>query len=112
MTNVVDALRAAANLSSEYQPPCWLEQSPDLPPHEILPCSNGLLHLPEKILLPPSSLFFCQHALDYPFDADALDPENWLQFLDQLWGGNNLLARFSGTPSKYVLNSDISRISR
>ncbi|MCH7688335.1 MAG: hypothetical protein IH899_16915, partial [Planctomycetes bacterium] len=40
--NVLDALRAAANVPSTVAPPAWLEYTPDLPPHEIVACTNGL----------------------------------------------------------------------
>lgn len=87
VSNLLDALKAASNLPASVIAPSWLEYVPDLcpDPSEILACKNGLLHLPTLELLPPTPTYFCHNALDYPFDADALDPVNWLRFLEQLW---------------------------
>lgn len=85
VNEVIDALKATANLPEDYAAPCWLDETPDLPPDEILSCTNGLLHLPERNLLPPTPLFFSHNAVDYAYDPDALDPEGWLKFLDDLW---------------------------
>jgi putative DNA primase/helicase len=92
VNNVLDALKAAANLPSTVTAPAWLtdEHVPDLtlPPHEILACDNGLLHLPSLALLAHTPLFFSRNALDYGFDPDVPDPEAWLRFLDDLWAND------------------------
>ena len=83
--NVGDALKAETNLPKSLTAPAWLEQVPDLPASEIIACRNGLLHLPTRALMPRTPLFYSHNALDFDCDADAPDPEAWLQFLDDLW---------------------------
>ncbi len=85
VNNVLDALRAVANVPNTINPPAWLEHTPDLPPDEILACANGLLHLPTRQLLPPSPIFFSHNAVDFAYDPHAPAPEGWGRFLDDLW---------------------------
>jgi putative DNA primase/helicase len=51
----------------------------------MLPCRNGLLHLPTGKLLPPTPRFFSPNALDYDYDPNAPEPRLWLRFLAELW---------------------------
>jgi len=85
VTNVLDALRAASHLEGSIAAPAWLEQVPDLPADEIVACSNGLLHLPMRMLLPHTPAFFTYNALDFAFERAAPEPRQWLAFLRQLW---------------------------
>jgi putative DNA primase/helicase len=85
VNDLVDALRSAAFLSGEFAAPAWLEETADLEPRDILSCTNGLLHLPSRQLMPHTAAFFTHNALDYPFAADARAPAAWLAFLGQLW---------------------------
>jgi hypothetical protein len=85
VANVIDALKAAANLDSATVPPAWLDETAGLPPAELIACTNGLLHLSTRRLTRHSPSFFNQNALEFPHDPDALDPVEWLRFLDTLW---------------------------
>ncbi len=110
VNNVRDALKAVANLPSTITAPAWLtdEHVPDmtLPPHEILACRNGLLHLPSIELLPHTPLFFSRNALDYNYDPDALDPEAWLRFLDDLWADDPQVVDTLQEIFGYLLTND------
>ena len=86
VAETLDALRAAAHLSSETTPPAWLEQVCDLPPFEIVPCRNGLLHLPEMQLLGHDPDYFATSALPVAFDPFAPEPAEWVAFLQSVWG--------------------------
>ena len=86
VNNVLDALRAAANLPTSITAPAWLEEGSDLPaPAEIVSCQNGLLHLPTLELLPATPNFFGLNAVEFPYLTDAPEPVQWLKFLNQLW---------------------------
>lgn len=85
VNDVIDALKAETNLPRTITEPAWLEPMPDYPASEILACKNGLLHTPSEMLLSLTPLFFSHHALTFAHDADAGDPKQWLDFLDQLW---------------------------
>lgn len=84
--NVAAALKAVCNLPANIEAPTWLaEAEGQLPPHELLPVRNGLLHLPSGRLVQPSPVFFCMNASEVTFDPRAPDPREWLDFLDQIW---------------------------
>ena len=80
-----DALKAVANVPSEQAPPVWLDGRDGPPPHELVSCTNGLLHLPTRQLQPHTPLLFGLHALGYAYQPDALEPVEWLRFLNELW---------------------------
>ncbi len=86
--DVLDAVRAVSNLPASLSAPAWLGPvAATAPaPKELLPCANGLLHLPTLDLEPPTPAFFTHNALGFAYDPDAPDPEGWLRFLDDLWG--------------------------
>ena len=82
---VLDALRAAAQLDASIEPPAWLNDANGPPAHELVACANGLLHLPSRMLLPHTPVYFNHNALDFAHDPDAPEPRQWLKFLRQLW---------------------------
>ena len=85
INDLIDALRACVGITSEHEPPVWLDERANPPASEIIAMQNGLLHLPARRLLPHTPGFFVHHALAFPFVADAPLPVRWLAFLRQLW---------------------------
>ena len=85
VSNVLDALKAAANIPKNVTAPAWLDHTPDLPPDQILSCRNGLLFLPTREVMPRTPTFYVHNGLSFNYDANAPDPVSWLRFLDDLW---------------------------
>jgi putative DNA primase/helicase len=88
VNNVLDALKAGANLDSGIRAPAWINQAP-VPAAEILPCHNGLLHLPSGQLFPHTPEYFGHDVLEFNYDINAPTPSQWLSFLNALWSGDN-----------------------
>jgi putative DNA primase/helicase len=84
VANVLDALQACSHLSASVAAPAWLAEAKTAAT-EMVAMSNGLLHLPTRILMPHTPSFFTHHALPFEFDPAAPRPRRWLQFLDELW---------------------------
>lgn len=86
VTDVVDAVRAVANVPGAISAPSWLAGS-DLRPaaDQILPCANGLFHLPTGDLLQHTPEFFGFNCLPFDLDQNAPAPTEWLKFLDSIW---------------------------
>jgi len=84
VSNVLDALRAEAFISSRKSLPLWLYDS-DIPAHEVLSCQNGLLYLPTLNLINHTPAFFGYESLPFGYDPEAGVPTKWLKFLKQLW---------------------------
>ncbi len=87
VSDVLDALRAASQLSGLTRAPAWLgEDTTGLPPaDEIISCKNGLLHLPTGDLFPHTPSFYATSALSYAYDEKAPEPVRWNKFLSDLW---------------------------
>jgi putative DNA primase/helicase len=88
VANVLEALAAVTQLPYSAIPPSWLDAAPHLPAAEFLPCANGLLHLPTRVLMPATPAFFGLNAVQYPYDAIAPAPEAWLKFLGSIWSND------------------------
>ncbi len=56
------AIDAVSHLSDRRAMPFWIDDgsgaSTNLPPEELAPMANGLLHVPTRTLHPPTPLFF------------------------------------------------------
>jgi putative DNA primase/helicase len=110
VNDVVDALMAATNLRSSFQPPCWLlPGKPSIAPTEIIACKNGLLHIPTRKLLPHTPVFFTRTALPYRHDPRASQPTEWFKFLDSLWGSDTAAKDTLQEMLGYLLTSETSQ---
>jgi putative DNA primase/helicase len=85
VANVAEALAAATQLPSTVKPPAWLDDKARPAANELVACTNGLLHLPTRKLLPHSPAFFSLNALEFAYDQEAGEPAEWLKFLSQVW---------------------------
>ena len=114
--DVTQALTDICLLSAKDCPalPSWITPTPPWPANEVLPTRNDLVHLPSFVAgkpatVPPTPLFFSTSCLDYDFEPDASKPEEWLKFLDQVWGTDTqsiaLLQEWIG----YLLTPDTSQ---
>ena len=92
VANVLEQLKAQAELPSDVEPPAWLGAPPaDWQPSDLLAARNGIFHLlgiaenKAPYHLPLTPQLFVTNSLDYDVTLDAPKPERWLQFLDELW---------------------------
>lgn len=96
--NLVDALRALANLPEAIEAPCWMLpeavespswlQAHDTKPSEIIACRNGLLNTRTGELMDSTPCFFTLNQLDFDYVADASPPPAWLHFLHEIFDGD------------------------
>jgi putative DNA primase/helicase len=86
VNQALEAIRNHVHLpAAEFEPPCWLDERTDPPPHELIPCRNGNLHVPTGRLLPPDPALFVTSAVNFDYDAKAPYPEHWHTFLGGLF---------------------------
>jgi putative DNA primase/helicase len=85
IADVLDALHAVVFVESRPDAPLWIDgrDTPRAP--EIVAMTNGLLHVPTRILHAHTMHYFNHHALPFAFDPKAPTPTRWLAFLDELW---------------------------
>jgi putative DNA primase/helicase len=107
--NVAAAFKAVCNLPGHVEAPAWLgDAQGKLPPHELLPVRNGLLHLPSGRLAKPSPAFFCMNASDVMFDPSAPEPKEWLRFLGLIWPDDPQAIETLQDIFGYLLSADTS----
>ena len=110
--DVLDALKAAANLSHRAVPavPAWIDrQAGDPDPRSVIPVRNGLVHVDTGELMEPTPRLFVPYALPFDYAPDAAPPVAWLEFLASLWGDDqesiDTLQEWLG----YLLTADTSQ---
>ncbi len=109
MNHFVDAVRSFTY--DGRQAPAWLCELDRLPdPAQVLAAPNGLIHLrPDataELFEEPSPLFYSPNALDYPFNADAPPPREWLRFLATVWPADPESVRLLQEWAGYILTAD------
>ena len=73
--NVLDALKAEALVNRSMPVPGWIgDDHPKIDARDVLPCANGLLHLPSRKLYLPTPAFFSPWGLDYDYDRGTAVP--------------------------------------
>lgn len=90
--DVVDALKAVANLSHRLvpAPPAWVGRvAGDPDPRVVIPTRNGLVHVDTGALTPATPRLFVPYSLPFDYAPDAEAPLAWLRFLVSLWGDDS-----------------------
>ncbi len=77
--SLTDTMRAQA-LQNKSAEPGWLDGRKD----RVIPCSNGLLRLNDRILLEHTPDYFGLYCLPFAYDARARAPR-FEQFLEEAW---------------------------
>jgi putative DNA primase/helicase len=90
VSDVAHALTSLTILPNTIEAPAWISGDGPFQASEILPCRNGLIHLPSLVagkpyLTPPTPRFFSRNCLDFDFQIDAPPPSLWLKFLGDAW---------------------------
>lgn len=109
VNGALESLRAHTHLPATITPPVWLTKNDDrLPARELLACKSLNLHLPTMTIVPTTPDLFVTSALDFDYQMEPDAPEEWIRFLEQLWGDDlesvSLLQEWMG----YCLTGDTS----
>ena len=106
VNQVMDALRAEANLPNRVTAPAWLDGNDELPADALISCRNGLLSRRDRELLDPTPHFWTHNALDFDFDYDPPDPKGWFDFLESIWGDDPKAIKALQEIFGYMLTAD------
>ena len=66
--DVQDALAAEVQLPEAVRAPAWIDARAKCWTRRYFACSNGLLHLPTRTLLPHTPIFFSVNAVEYAYE--------------------------------------------
>ncbi|MEU2722736.1 DNA primase family protein [Streptomyces smyrnaeus] len=83
ISNLLDALTALTLLPTDIDAPAWIGdvERDDGP---LVACTNGILRIRDRELLPLSPEFFNLVSVPFAYDPDARAPA-WERFLSQIW---------------------------
>ncbi|WP_240118026.1 phage/plasmid primase, P4 family [Streptomyces sp. MUM 2J] len=86
ISNLLDALGAITLLPTDTDAPAWLHDADACEPDggPIVACTNGLLRIRDRALLPHTPDFFNLVSVPFAYDPNATAP-TWEGFLSQLW---------------------------
>jgi putative DNA primase/helicase len=81
-------------LKTDYLPdttdaPVWMSNYCKPPADELVACRNGLLHLPTGAMHGHSDELFALNAVEYAHDPDAPAPQAWMNFLADIFEGDD-----------------------
>lgn len=85
VSNIIDTLAMPCPVHRDA--PCWLDEEPHPAPWDLVSFQNGILHLPDLVLAPPTPTFFTLTAMPYMWDDTATCPR-WLAFLEEIFPGD------------------------
>jgi putative DNA primase/helicase len=108
VANLLEALAAVTHLPPTIQPPTWLDDGEHLDPRALVVTENGILHLPDRRLLPHDPRLFVRHSVPFAYDPAAPVPSRWLAFLDELWQDDPDSVALLGEMFGYALWGDTS----
>jgi putative DNA primase/helicase len=100
--DLLDALAAIVLLPEMVAMPAWLNGRGYS--GLIVSAANGLLDVARGELIPHDPAFFNCTSVPFDFDPDALDPERWDAFLEDLWGDDQDSINALGEWFGYVIS--------
>ena len=87
ISNLLDAVAALCYLPASVEQPTWIGGADDRG-DRIVSCTNGLLNVVHRKLLPHDPRFFTATSVAFDYAPGAAAPTRWLGFLDALWGSD------------------------
>ncbi len=111
--DALQALEAITRVPAHLSPPCWIGAGP--PAAEIVPCRNGLVHVPAFLagragsFIPATPRFLNCARVEFDFDPRAPAPVEWLKFLESIWPGEADSVACLQEWFGYLLTPDTSR---
>jgi putative DNA primase/helicase len=105
--DLLDALAAIVLLPDTVAMPTWLDVEVDGGP--FVSVANGLLDLSTRELRSHDPRFFNSTSVPFGYDPDALDPERWEQFLEDLWGDDHASKETLGEWFGYVISGRLDQ---
>ncbi len=110
--DIMDALKHRPQVAISQIDRGWLigpDKDADPPANEIVPCRNGLLHVPTGKLLAPTPRFFTRNALAFDYNPAAAKPMRWLKFLQELFRSQPEMIDLVQEMMGYLLTPDTSQ---
>jgi P4 family phage/plasmid primase-like protien len=105
----IAALKAERHLLPSIEQACWLDGRDGPDPDELIPFKNGIYDLRAGKLLPPDPMLFTSNAVGLDYDPNSAEPENWKEFLKQIYDGEQDQIDALQEMYGYCMSADVSQ---
>ncbi|WP_204801897.1 DNA primase family protein [Mycobacterium riyadhense] len=87
IANVLEAMAAIGYLSTDIDPPVWIDahSAAKTPADQIISCTNGLLDLSTRELMDHTPAYYNVVSVPFGYDPAAAQPTAWQEFLASVW---------------------------
>jgi putative DNA primase/helicase len=87
VANVLEAMEAIGHLSTDIDPPSWIDlhSAAETAAGQVISCTNGLLDLSTRTVHDHTPALFNVVSVPFDYQADVPDPVAWLEFLASVW---------------------------
>jgi putative DNA primase/helicase len=104
-----EALKAVGHVVPTVEQPHWLDGRMGPDPADLICFPNGILNLRSNQFTPPDPMLFTPHGVGFDYDPNAPAPIEWLNFLDQIFNGEQDQITSLQEAFGYCLSSDVSQ---
>ena len=105
----INALRAVGHVLPTIEQPYWLDGRTGPDPAQLICFPNGILNLSTNQFMPPGPMLFTSHGVAFDYDPNAPEPIEWLEFLKQVYDGEQDQIDSLQETFGYCVSSDVSQ---
>jgi len=112
VADTMDGTAAISHTAEHVSMPSWVPARPGPAASEFVSVKNGLLHIGTEQLHDHDPAMFNGVSVPFAYDPSAIEPELWLEFLEQLWPDDPASIRALQEFMGYVLSgrTDLQKI--
>ena len=104
-----EALKAIGHVEPDVEQPHWLDGRAEPHPADLICFPNGILNINSNQFTPPDPMLFTPHGVGFDYNPNAAAPTQWLNFLDQIFDGEQDQIGSLQEMFGYCLSSDVSQ---
>jgi P4 family phage/plasmid primase-like protien len=104
-----EALKAIGHVVPTVEQPHWLDGRGGPDPADLICFPNGILNISSNQFMPPDPMLFTPHGVGFDYNPNAAAPVEWLNFLDQVFIGEQDQIAALQEMFGYCLSSDVSQ---
>jgi P4 family phage/plasmid primase-like protien len=104
-----EALKAIGHVIPTVEQPHWLDGRAGPNPADLICFPNGILNINSNQFTLPDPMLFTPHGVGFDYDPNAAEPTQWLNFLDQVFDGEQDQIAALQEMFGYCLSSDVSQ---
>jgi P4 family phage/plasmid primase-like protien len=109
VSETMAATRAHTYVNSDRELPCWLDGRSGPNPEDLICFPNGILDIRTGAFSPPDPMLFTTSAVGFEYDPAAPSPVKWINFLDQIYDGDDDQIGGLQEMFGYCISNDVSQ---